>query len=238
MIFVIRKQTAIFAVISILAISAVFLAASGLGWSEPASAMPSSNRVIIIDPGHGGEDGGAVGSDGTVEKDLNLQVALKLQKLLEMSGCTVFMTRSDDESLSTPEDAAKGERKVADLANRKLITDDLKVEAFVSIHMNTFTDPQYFGTQVFYSASPPESKTLADLIQSEVKTYDPENTRVAKDGSKNIFILSDTSIPSVVVECGFLSNEKDLARLKTDDYQQKIAAAVFSGINKFYLQKN
>lgn len=236
MIFVIRKQTAVYA-ICILAAVAVFIASVEFAGLQPASAMPASNRVIIIDPGHGGEDGGAVGSDGTVEKDLNLAVAVKLQKLLEMSGCTVFMTRSEDESLSTPEDAAKGERKVADLANRKQITDDLNVEAFVSIHMNTFTDPQYFGTQVFYSSSPTDSKKLADLIQAEVKAYDPENTRVAKDGSKNIFILSDTDIPSVVVECGFLSNEKDLARLKTDEYQQKIATAIFSGINKFYLQK-
>ena len=122
MIFVIRKQTAIIAMVCILAVSAVFFAASGLN-SATTSAMPASNRVIIIDPGHGGEDGGAVAEDGTIEKELNLSVSLKLQKLLEMSGCTVFMTRSEDESLSTPEDAERGERKVADLANRKQITD-------------------------------------------------------------------------------------------------------------------
>jgi N-acetylmuramoyl-L-alanine amidase len=99
--------------------------------------------------------------------------------------------------------------------------------------MNTFSDPQYFGTQVFYAASG-GSKQLADYIQTEVCSEDPDNTRVAKDGSKNIFILSETDIPSVVVECGFLSNEKDLTRLKSDEYQSQLAGAIFNGITKYF----
>ena len=175
----------------------------------------------------------SLGSD-LIEKDLNLKIALKVQNLLQQSGCTVFMTRSDDRSLSTIEDEINRMRKVADLNNRSELAEKLEVEAFVSIHMNTFSDPQYFGSQVFYSSSPAHSKYLADNIQEEIRLIDPENTRETKNGSGSIFILNDVSIPSVVVECGFLSNEKDLERLKSEDYQNKIAGAIYNGIVKFY----
>ena len=232
MVIVIRRKMIAFA--AVFAALALALTSGIIGGStQNVTALPVSNRVIIIDAGHGGPDGGAIGGDETAEKDLNLKVALKLQQLLEQSGCTVFMTRTDDVSLSTPEDDAKRERKVADLANRKKMIEEYDVEAFISIHMNTFSDPQYFGTQVFYANSN-GSKQLADYIQAEVCKEDSDNTRVAKDGSKNIFILSETDIPSVVVECGFLSNEKDLKRLKTDEYQSQLAAAIYNGITKFY----
>lgn len=198
------------------------------------SAVPTSNHIIILDPGHGGADGGASGADGTIEKELNLKIALKVQDLLQQSGCTVFMTRSDDRSLSTIEDEINMMRKVADLNNRRDMVDQLKVEAFVSIHMNTFSDPKYFGSQVFYSSSPADSKYLADNIQEEIRLIDPENQRETKNGSGSIFILNDVSVPSVVVECGFLSNEMDLERLKTEEYQNKLAGAIYNGIVKFY----
>ena len=231
MVIVIKRK--IVAIVAVVLLAAMMLVSSVGGGTDKVSALPTANRVIIIDAGHGGPDGGAIGGDNTAEKDLNLEVALKLQKLLEQSGCTVFMTRTEDISLSTPEDDANRQRKVADLANRKKMIDEYDVEAFVSIHMNTFSDPQYFGTQVFYSNSS-GSKQLADYIQTEVCKEDTDNIRVAKDGSKNIFILSETSIPSVVVECGFLSNEKDLTRLKSEEYQSKLAAAIYNGITKFY----
>lgn len=230
MVIVIKRK--VVAVATIFVIVAVMIT-SVAGGTKQVGALPTANRVVIIDAGHGGADGGAIGSDNTVEKELNLEVALKLQRLLEQSGCTVFMTRTEDVSLSTAEDDEKRQRKVADLANRKKMIEEYDVDAFVSIHMNTFSDPQYFGTQVFYSDSN-GSNRLADSIQTEVCMVDPENTRVAKDGSKSIFILSETTIPSVVVECGFLSNEKDLARLKTEEYQTKLATAIYNGITKFY----
>ena len=202
--------------------------------SSAVSAIPSSNHIIILDPGHGGADGGASGADGTVEKNLNLEIALKVQKLLQQSGCTVFLTRSDDRSLSTIEDEINKMIKVADLNNRREMTDELEVDAFVSIHMNTFQDSQYFGSQVFYSSSPADSKYLADFIQEEIRQVDPQNERVTKNGSGSIFILNDVSVPSVVVECGFLSNQMDLERLKSEDYQNKLAGAIYNGIVKFY----
>lgn len=232
MVFVINRKKLLIYFVTVFV--AVFFVAGISQQSSPASAVPSSNHIIILDPGHGGPDGGASGADGTVEKNLNLEIALKVQNLLQQSGCTVFMTRSDDRSLSTIEDEINRMRKVADLNNRRGMVDELKVEAFVSIHMNTFSDAQYLGSQVFYSSSPADSKYLADYIQEEIRLIDPENLRETKNGSGSIFILNDVSVPSVVVECGFLSNEKDLARLKTEEYQNKIAGAIYNGIVKFY----
>ena len=232
MVFVINKKKLIVYVATVMI--AVLAIASIGQQSATVSAVPSSNHIIILDPGHGGADGGASGADGTVEKELNLQIALKVQNLLQQSGCTVFMTRSDDRSLSPIEDEINRMRKVADLNNRKELTEQLNVEGFVSIHMNTFTDSKYFGSQVFYSSSPADSKYLADYIQEEIRLIDPENTRVTKNGSGSIFILNEVSVPSVVVECGFLSNDKDLARLKTEEYQNKLAGAIYNGIVKFY----
>lgn len=232
MVYVINKKRLI--IYSLTIFVALFILSNITRPSTTASAVPTSNRIIILDPGHGGADGGASGADGTVEKELNLQIALKVQNLLQQSGCTVFMTRSDDRSLSTIEDEINKMRKVADLNNRREMVDELEVEAFVSIHMNTFQDSQYFGSQVFYSSSPADSKYLADYIQEEIRLIDPENTRETKNGSGSIFILNDVSVPSVVVECGFLSNENDLARLKSEDYQNKLAGAIYNGIVKFY----
>lgn len=232
MVFVINKKKLL------IYIAIVFVAVFSLSeisrQSSTVSAIPSSNHIIILDPGHGGADGGASGSDGTVEKNLNLEIALKVQKLLQQSGCTVFLTRSDDRSLSTIEDEINKMRKVADLNNRRQMTEELAVDAFVSIHMNTFQDSQYFGSQVFYSSSPADSKYLADFIQEEIRLIDPQNERVTKNGSGSIFILNDVSVPSVVVECGFLSNQMDLERLKSEDYQNKLAGAIYNGIVKFY----
>ncbi len=232
MIFVLKKKKLLTYAVAfmLVAFSATIITQN----TASVSALPSSNHVVIIDAGHGGPDGGASGPDGTTEKDLNLEIALELQNMLQQSGCTVFLTRSDDRSLSTVEDEINKMRKNADLSNRKKITDELKVEAFISIHMNTFQDSKYFGTQTFYSSSPADSKTLADLIQEEIRIIDPQNTRETKNGSGSIFILNDVSIPSVVVECGFLSNEMDLARLKTPEYRTKLAGAIYNGITRFY----
>ena len=232
MVFIIKKKRLmIYAALTVAAILGLTGLSNGY---QAVSALPATNRIIILDPGHGGPDGGASGSDGTIEKDLNLKIALKIQKLLQQSGCTVFMTRSDDRSLSSVEDDIKKMRKIADLNNRKDLAEQLQVDAFVSIHMNTFSDSQYFGTQTFYSSSPADSKFLADFIQEEIRLIDPENKRETKNGTGSIFILDGVSVPSVVVECGFLSNPKDLERLKTDEYQNKLAGAIYNGIVNFY----
>ncbi len=233
MVIVMKKRTVTATVICLLCMIAFGLKAYEHN-SRTAAALNVSEKVIIIDAGHGGEDGGAVGGDGTPEKELNLAVALKLQALLEQQGCTVFMTRSEDISLSTEEDNAMRRRKTADLNNRKNMVEKYGVDAFVSIHMNTFPDKKYFGAQVFYAKSPVESKRLATCIQEKINEKDKENIRVAKDGTDGIYVLQNVTVPSVVVECGFLSNEKDLRRLKTDEYRTELAIAIFNGIAKYF----
>ena len=206
--------------------------------NKPVSAIPVANRTIIVDAGHGGEDGGASSKTGTVEKDLNLQVALKLQALLKQSGCAVFTSRADDISIHNPGEEKKGNRKISDLDNRKALPKEYKADAFVSIHMNTFPQTQYYGSQVFYSSFPPESKKLGDIVMNElVQGIDNKNIRVAKEAINNIYILNDTKVPSIVVECGFLSNPDEAARLKTPEYQQKLAFNIYSGILKFFASK-
>ena len=127
-------------------------------------------------------------------------------------------------------------RKVADLNNRRALSDELEVDAFVSIHMNTFQDSQYFGSQVFYSSSPADSKYLADFIQEEIRLIDPQNERVTKNGSGSIFILNDVSIPSVVVECGFLSNPEEEKQLLEDEYQNRLAWGIYNGIIDYFYE--
>ncbi len=236
MIILIKRKRFTAMVSAIILAAAVVVGIYEITGRETA-AVPAGNRAVIIDAGHGGADGGAVGTDGTVEKDLNLQLALKVQELLEKSGCTVFMTRSEDISLSTAEDDAKRQRKMADLNNRKKMMQDYEIDAFVSIHMNTFPQPQYKGTQVFYASKPEASKLLADLIQQEAGKVDSENQRVAKDEKGGIYILQEAIVPAVVVECGFLSNAEDLERLKGDEYQDKLATAIYNGIIRFFTEK-
>lgn len=213
----------------ILAMS-LFLACSTLGAVRkadimPASALPSAGRIIVIDPGHGGADGGAVGKNGTVEKELNLQVALRLEKLLKKTGARVILTRDGDYSLA--------ETKREDMRMRKSAKEESGADIFVSIHMNKFSQEKYSGAQVFSSADD-ESRRLAECIQSSLKNIlDPSNNRTAKVG-EGIFLLGESGVPSVIAECGFLSNEAEEALLKQPEYQEKIAWAICRGITDYF----
>jgi len=219
-------------------IAAVFLL-SGINiyYGEEArqtAALPVGNRVVLLDAGHGGEDGGAIGGGGTVEKDINLAVMLKLQSLLEQSGCTVITTRTEDVSLHNKGDEKSGNRKINDLENRKKMPGEYDADVFVSVHMNTYPDSKYSGAQVFYAESD-GSKELAECIQGELRNQvDPSNKREVKDASGNIYILDGATIPSVVAECGFLSNSEEEKKLKDENYQQQVAFAIYCGIIKYF----
>lgn len=192
--------------------------------------------TVIVDAGHGGEDGGAVASDGTVEKDINLDIALKLEKILKMYGFKVIMTRNSDimtcdENLST-----QREKKISDIRNRAKIISSFPDSVFVSIHQNNFYDPTQKGTQVFYSKNNNKSKTLADCIQqSVVSAIQEHNKRLTKKSGSEIYLLHNSVCPAILVECGFLSNKNDLNLLKSDDYRRKIAILIADGIIKYKL---
>ena len=162
-----------------------------MGGARQTSGLPVSNKVVLLDAGHGGEDGGAVGGEGTVEKDINLSVMLKLQKLLEQSGCTVITTRTKDISLHNSGEEKAGNRKMSDLNNRKAMPEVYDADIFVSVHMNTYPDRRYSGAQVFYAESE-GSKELASCIREELKSQvDNSNEREIKDAEGNIYILAD-----------------------------------------------
>lgn len=234
MVFVIRKKMILLTVAALmLAGGASHLA--NVDSSKETAALPGTDKVIVLDAGHGGEDGGAIGQDGTVEKDINLAVMKKLQALLEQSGCTVITTRTEDISLHESGDEKTGNRKIKDLNARKDIPGEYNADIFVSIHMNTFPDSKYKGAQVFYSSQPEKSKDLANCVQSELRSQvDGSNEREIKNADGNIYILNDAKIPSVVVECGFLSNAEEEAKLNSEEYQEKLAFAIYCGIIKYF----
>ena len=194
-------------------------------------SVPSTKKIIVIDAGHGGNDPGAISKSGISEKDINLKIALYLREYLEQSGSIVILTRDKDKGLYSSNASNK---KREDLKNRKNIVRESHGDLFISIHLNSFPQPQYYGAQTFYPADNPSGKLAAKLIQDElINSLDKKNQRVslAKD---NVYIIKDLKIPTVLVECGFLSNPEEAKRLKESKYQRKIAWGIYAGIQKFF----
>lgn len=191
----------------------------------PTIALPVTNKVIVIDAGHGGFDPGALSDNGVEEQQINLKIALKLQRLLEESGTTTVLTRANEDSV--------GETKREDMKNRKQIRDIEDSDMYVSIHLNSFPQENVKGAQTFYSGNE-ESKKLAELVQKKLKeVVDTGNNRVAKELS-TVYLLKNTKNPSIIVECGFLSNNEELKKLQDDTYQEKLAWAIYLGIIEYY----
>lgn len=205
-------------------------------YTNTSAFMSDDKRpVLILDAGHGGFDGGAVAPDGTVEKNINLKIAVGLRDLLTQNGFKVIMTRESDVSTEDVESDKIATRKKSDLKNRLKLMNDYPDAVFVSIHLNKFTTSAANGSQVFYNASIGDSKKLGDDIQkSIVKLLQPENQRINKPATSSTYILYNATIPAVLVECGFLSNTAELKRLKTEEYQNKIAFSIFCGIMNYY----
>lgn len=190
--------------------------------------------TVIIDAGHGGFDGGAVASDGTVEKDINLSIAKKLGVLLNFSGFDIIMTRTDDTATNTIEGSI-AKRKKSDLKNRLELMEKNKDAIYVSIHLNKFTTSSANGAQVFYTPNFKEASTLGGEIQSSITSLlQPDNTRVIKMGTSSTYILKNAKVPTVIVECGFLSNTNELKKLKDKKYQTQMSFAIAAGILNFY----
>ena len=198
--------------------------------AKPVSVTPAE-PLILIDPGHGGADGGAVAPDGTQEKDLNLAISLPLSDMLRIMGYQVSLTRTADEMVGGVGSTMR-ERKINDIKNRLVQAEQATIT--VSIHQNKFTQSQYDGTQVFYSGNHEESRQLAAAIRESVLgLLQPDNTRELKKGDSNIYLLYKATRPAVLVECGFLSNSAELQKLKDPDYQRQMAFAVAGGILQY-----
>lgn len=188
--------------------------------------LPVNTKVVILDAGHGGWDPGKTGTKGENEKNINLQIAKQLKQYLEQGGAVVYMTRDSDEAL--------GEKKGDDMKERKRIANESSGDIFVSIHQNAFPKQSAKGAQVFYHKQSEEGQKLAQEIQKALKTYvDSENTREIKENT-NYYILKKTQLPSALVECGFLSNSEEEQKLNSEQYQQKIAWAIYIGIMNYF----
>ena len=200
----------------------------------PVMAVPVTNKVIILDAGHGTPDEGAESSSGTLEAPINLQITLKVQKLLESSGATVILTRSDDNSIYEIDAKTIAQKKVSDIHNRVKIGNNSSADVFVSIHLNKISESQYSGWQTFYKNNDENSKKLATSIQNNLnETIASDNDRTPHTLS-NVYIMKNVEIPITIVECGFLSNPEDEARLKTDEYQESLAWGIYNGIMGYF----
>ena len=191
-------------------------------------------KKILIDSGHGGMDGGTSSKNGTLEKNINLSIANKLKVSLQKAGYEVVMTRTEDVGLYSTSGTIR-ERYIEDLKKRCDLKKSSNCDMLISIHLNYFTQSKYYGAQVWYS-SYIDSSTLAATIQKNLKgDLDPENKRVQKAAKNSYRILRDNDImPSVIVECGFLSNYEEEQKLKSDDYQEKIAGSISKSVGEFY----
>ena len=199
-----------------------------------ASSMPITQKTVIVDAGHGGDDGGAIGIDGTVEKDINLDIALKLEKILKFYGFNVIMTRTQD--VMTCDDGLDSlrKRKISDIHNRFELMRKNPDAIFISVHQNKFEDSSQHGTQVFYSGNDERSKELSEAIQTSVTlTLQRKNDRVVKKSGSGIYLLYHAKIPAVLVECGFISNSDEVKKLKDESYRMKLAILIADGLLKY-----
>ena len=190
--------------------------------TQEVSYLPITNRIIGIDPGHGGVDPGAVSKSGVLEDDINLAIGLKLKRLIEQSGGIAIMTREEDKGLYTEKSTTL-----------RALIENAGCELFVSIHMNSFTNSKYSGSQTFYYDGYPENEKLASIIQEELKVVLDRYNRRAAAIRDDVYLIKELSIPSVLVEGGFLSNPEEEILLQTEEYQEKIAWAIYVGIMKY-----
>jgi len=236
MILILKKDKVIIAAILLVVLVLTACIINGVNFSTiKATNNEPKNKIIVLDAGHGGEDPGAVSDfSGIREKEINLYIASKVKELLEAENYTIIMTREDD-TLKYEEGTKRvTEKRRQDLIQRKKIMDESGADLVVSIHLNKFPQQQYYGAQVFYPPNSPESKTAAQLIQKSLREIvDPENKREAMLKKAEIIILKNLKTPTVIVECGFLSNPQEEKKLATAEYQDKLALAIKEGIMKY-----
>jgi len=237
MILLIKRRNAVL-VLLILFLSIAIFSLDGSGDPLALAANNQYKAMVILDPGHGGEDPGTVSNySGIAEKDINLRIALMLKEYLEADNYRVIMTREEDVLNYKPGTKNITEKRRQDLTARRKLIDSSGADIVVSIHLNKFEEPQYYGAQTFYPPGSAESERLAVCVQNALReNVDPSNNRKALVKKERIVILRDLVVPTVLVECGFLSNSQEEALLRTVDYQEKIARAIKKGIDDYFAE--
>ena len=197
-------------------------------------SLPVSNKVIVLDAGHGKPDEGAQSSNGTTEAETNLKITLKVQSLLEQSGATVVLTRSDENAIYDLDKTTLRQKKISDIHNRVKIGNESSADIFVSIHLNKISHQQYYGWQCFYKQNDEKSTALAKSLQENLNdSIQKENKRVSMK-LDNVYIIKHVEIPISIVECGFLSNPEEETQLLSDDYQNRLAWGIYNGIMDYF----
>ena len=194
------------------------------------AALDDSKFTVVIDAGHGGMDSGKVGVDGTLEKDVNLIIAKKLEKLLTSSDVNVIMTRTTDTGLYS---ASSSNKKKDDMKKRTDLMSKAHADCVISLHQNSYPEESIDGAQVFYYTGSKQGQQLAKQLQTRLISHvDPANHRTEKPND-TYYLLKHVSAPIVIVECGFLSNWEESKKLVDDAYQQKLAWAIHLGILQY-----
>ena len=205
-----------------------------IGDAIQVTSLPVSGKVVILDAGHGTPDEGAESENGTTEAQINLKIVLKIQQLLEQSGCTVILTRSDENAIYDLDAKTLKQKKISDIHNRVKIGNESSADIFVSIHLNKINEQQYYGWQTFYNTSNEESKDLAEQIQTALnEAIQKENHRIAMK-LNTVYIMKHVEIPISIVECGFLSNPEEEQQLQQEEYQNRLAWGIYNGIINYF----
>lgn len=198
------------------------------------STIIDTSKTIIVDAGHGGEDGGTQSSAGVLEKDVNLAISFKVGSILKLMGYTVVYTRSEDKLQYGADAVKQRQKKVSDIHHRMNFMHMYPDAVFLSIHQNYFTESKYYGAQVFYSENNDVSKVIAESIQTTIRDLlQNDNSRQVKPSGTDVYLLYNTKSPAVMVECGFLSNPGEALLLCDSEYQKKLSLAIVAGVEKY-----
>lgn len=199
-------------------------------------SLPLSGKTIVIDPGHGGPDGGAVGKDDTLEKEITLNVAKKIRAYLQQSGALVYLTREEDKDLAGKNTNGLSRRKSEDIRKRLGIIHDKDADFFLTLHLNALPSSKWSGAQTFYYPKYDKSRHLAKMIQAEV-IRNLENTTRKPLPLNSVYLLKHAKVPGALVEIGFLSNEHERELLKQEEYQRKMAGSIYEGIFRYVTEE-
>ena len=209
-------------------------AGKGMEAVETSADAVLDRPVIVLDAGHGGADGGCVSVNGIPEKNINLSIMLTARDMLDLLGYDVRCTRETDVSIHDKGIEGLAKQKKSDMDNRLAVINESGAVLAVSIHQNQFTDPKYSGAQMFYSATNKRSEALARSLQDSFRELlQPDNSREIKLCGKELFLCYYSDNPTVMAECGFLSNPEEAALLNTEEYQEKVALTLFSGLTSY-----
>lgn len=215
------------------AVAVIAGAAGDSGNAQETASGAVPKKVVVLDAGHGGADGGCVGVNGVYEKDINLSIVKYLGTMLNFVGYEVIYTREEDVSIYDNGVEGLRNQKISDMENRLEIVKSYPDSVFISVHQNQYTKSEYFGGQMFYTTNNSGNFRLATIMQGLFAELQPENDRNVKLIDNGLYLFKTTEQPALLIECGFLSNENDAANLSNTEYQKKVAFTIFKGITQF-----